>query len=340
MAQVINSFEIDASASFFFEEDLIHAQLIVQACDCLVVCRTRYSDGVNYLISLAQARGVKVLFDIDDFVFNADYVHLILSTLDQDFSHPNVWDFWFAYISRIGATLKLCDEAITTNEFLASEVVKFSSKPVHVIPNFLNKEQEFISKDIFSQKNKENFKRDENIHIGYFSGTPTHNKDFEIVTYALTQLMNKYEQLILRVAGYMELPSILDPYMTRIEIVPFQDFLSLQNCIGQTEINIVPLQNNIFTNCKSELKFFEASIVGTLSVASPLFVYNKLCESAPNTISLSNSFEWFQCLDRVIQKFDSNLFEETLLESYSFVCSKYLWSNQLSLIESAVFDMY
>jgi len=35
------------------------------------------------------------------------------------------------------------------------------------------------------------------------------------------------------------------------------------------EIVIAPLQENVFTNCKSELKYFEAAIVGTIPSYSP-----------------------------------------------------------------------
>jgi hypothetical protein len=54
----------------------------------------------------------------------------------------------------------------------------------------------------------------------------------------------------------------------RIEVVPLQDFINLQRSIVEVEIHIAPLQDNVFTNCKSDLKFFDAAICGILTLAS------------------------------------------------------------------------
>ena len=62
-------------------------------------------------------------------------------------------------------------------------------------------------------------------------------------------------------------------YRDRIEFYPLQDFMNFQRLIAEVEINIAPLQDNTFTNCKSELKFFEAAICGTLTLATPTFSF-------------------------------------------------------------------
>ena len=61
--------------------------------------------------------------------------------------------------------------------------------------------------------------------------------------------------------GFLDVGSALRGFGDRIDILPLADFLTLQTLIGSTGLNIVPLQTNIFTNCKSELKYFEAAIV-------------------------------------------------------------------------------
>src|SRR5262249_42092425 len=123
------------SATYFSFDELEALFSILDSLDVLVVCRCRYSDKLNRLITTARFKGKPVFFDIDDFVFDTSYAHMILQTLDQDLSHPNVWDHWFAYIGRLGAAMRICDRVITTNEFLSSLAQKFSQKPVSVIPN-------------------------------------------------------------------------------------------------------------------------------------------------------------------------------------------------------------
>ena len=126
----------------------------------------------------------------------------------------------------------------------------------HVIPNFLNREQLTYSATLLNDKQSNDYVRDATITIGYFSGTPSHNKDFRIIVEALTELLNQDERVRLWLVGFLDLPDSLKPYKTRITRHPLQDFINLQRLCAKTEINIVPLQDNRFTNSKSELKFF------------------------------------------------------------------------------------
>lgn len=336
MIQVLQRLSSNISASYFCNSDRDNMDSVIEIADVVIICRTKYTDNINRIISLAKAKGKKVLFDVDDFIFDTSYTHLILNTLDQDLSHPDVWDVWFAYIGRLGETLKLCDGAITTNEFLAERIKCFASKPVQIIPNFLNDEQMNVSSKIFQQKVNSGFKRDNKIHIGYFSGSPTHNKDLGLISNALIKLLDKYPNLVLRIVGHLDLKDSIKQYRSQIEFFPFLDFINLQNLIAETEINLMPLQDNIFTNCKSELKFFEASIVGTLSVASPTFTYANSIKDT-TTGYLANSFEWFDKLDSIISSIDDRC-SSILAASYHEAEKKYAWYNQLKLIEKVLLE--
>jgi len=93
----------------------------------------------------------------------------------------------------------------------------------------------------------------------------------------------------------MDFNDDLRDYRSRVEFVPFQDFINLQAVIGATEVNIVPLQDNPFTNCKSELKYFEAAVVGTVTIASPIYSFASAIDDGANGY-LANSYEWFNKL--------------------------------------------
>ena len=95
MIQALESGVGEVSAAYFCHDDLAHLELIVNRLDVLVICRTLYDNQVNTLVSMVKGRGKPVFFDIDDLVFNPDYTHLILNTLDQDMRHADVWNHWF-----------------------------------------------------------------------------------------------------------------------------------------------------------------------------------------------------------------------------------------------------
>ena len=103
MVQVLNDGKSrDVSASFFFLEDWARIDEIVDHADVLVICRSRYCHRTSQLVMKFKVQEKRVLFDIDDFVFDSSYAHLIMNTLDVDVDDPGTWDYWFSYIGRLG----------------------------------------------------------------------------------------------------------------------------------------------------------------------------------------------------------------------------------------------
>jgi glycosyltransferase involved in cell wall biosynthesis len=336
MIQVLREKGNDVSAAYFTYNELNDLEKVVDVADVLVVCRSRYNDKLDRVITKARNRGKPVFYDIDDRVFDTAYVHLILDTLNQDLNHPNIWDFWFAYTSRLGLALTLCDKVITTNEYLAARIQEFSHKPVSVIPNFLNKEQMEISDRIYQYKKSRRFKRNGQIHLGYFSGTPSHNKDFQVISDTLERLIEINPRIVIRVVGYLELRGTIQNHKSRLEFLPLHDFVNLQRLVGEVEVNLVPIQDNEFTNCKSELKYFEAGIVGTVTVASPIFTYARAIRDKENGF-LARSYEWYDKLSTLVTEIESlpTVAEKARIESEQ----KYAWYNQIGLIERTLFPV-
>ncbi len=301
MAQVVNADGGDVSAGYFFPGDLHRLDEIADLADLLVVCRTRYDQRVHHLIGAFHKRRKKVLFDTDDLVFDTRYLHLLMHTLDVDMENPQNWDTWFAYCSRVGATLRLCDGAIATNDRLAGHIQAFTDMPVAVIPNFINAEQLELSDRIFEAKRGVSPGEDGFIHLGYFSGSPSHNRDFGIAAPALEAALDENPSLALVVVGYIQAGPRLARFGERVRYFAFQDYLNLQRLIGSVEFNLMPLQANAFTHCKSELKFFEAAVVGTQSIASPTYTYGRSIRQGDNGY-LAQAHQWLTTIRRAVEE--------------------------------------
>ena len=67
--------------------------------------------------------------------------------------------------------------------------------------------------------------------------------------------------------------------------------MTLQKLVAWVGLNLVPLQYNTFTNCKSELKYFEAAIVGTQTIASPTYTYARAIQDGENGY-LAQAHQW------------------------------------------------
>ena len=297
MIQALETGKGDVSASFFQASEYEHIGEIIDAADAIVICRCRCIGSLLSLIVRAQRKGKRVLFDVDDLVINVDYIPLIMNTLNADVRDPSVMDWWYAYVGRMEATLKLCDGGITTNRHLADMIEAVSGKPCWVIPNFMNREQLEISARLFEEKQTNAFAHGEKVTLGYFSGSPSHKKDFDLVSATLAQSLEEFPQLRVAIAGYIELTPALQPYRNRVDYIPFQDFINLQRKVAGVDINLMPLQSNVFTNCKSELKYFEAGAVGTVSIASPTYTYSRAIRDGDNGF-LSKDHEWGQAIQR------------------------------------------
>jgi hypothetical protein len=334
MAQVLNSQPgVRYSASYFFQADLHAVSEIADQADVLVICRSGYNHRINQLITQFRNRGKPVYFDIDDFVFNTDYTHLVVNTLGLDKEDPRVWDDWFGMMSRMGQTLKMCDGAITTNSYLAQRIAEFSRLPVHVVPNFMNQEQIALSERLFAEKEASGFARDDSVCLGYFSGSPSHRFDFALVESALERVLEANPQTRLMVVGYIEAGPNLQRFGPRISYQPFQDYVNLQRLVAKVEFNLMPLQSNVFTNCKSELKYFESAVVGTLSIASPAVNYASAISDGDNGY-IARAHQWVDALQTAIQRM--NQYPEMARRAQADAHGKYAWQHQAPKILTAL----
>ena len=117
-----------------------------------------------------------------------------------------------------------------------------------MVPNFLNGLQLERSAEIRRTRHAAATVAMASRSIGYFSGTPTHNRDFELVSTALANVMTRHADVRLLIVGFLDIGSALRGFADRIDILPLTDFLTLQTLVGATGLNVVPLQTNIFSN--------------------------------------------------------------------------------------------
>ena len=326
------------SGAWFDHRDLIADDSFIDAADALVICRARYNAGIARMVARARARGVPVLFDCDDLVFDVERLHMLMDSLNLNQSSEVVWDDWFAKVSRVGVTMRLCDTFITTNQYLAGRGTEYEPRlRTAIVPNYLNRVQQELSQCYHRTKQESGWARDGRIHVGYFSGSPTHARDFAIVAPALCRLLGRDPRVVLRVVGFLDPDQELMRFRDRIEFYPLQDFLNLQRLIAEVEINVAPLQYNTFTNCKSELKYFEAAICGTLTLATPIFSFQNSITHG-KTGFLVPSHAWDLALEEALTLVEDKSRYETIATAASNqVQAAFGWDRHVDTIARAVF---
>ncbi|PHU40386.1 hypothetical protein CSX00_06355 [Pseudobutyrivibrio ruminis] len=281
---------IEWNGVYFFASEMKYLIEYIDIIDVLVIARFRWTQELSSLISKFKSYGIPVGFESDDMIFDNSEVGLIMNTLSVEESSER-YDYWFSYLGRMERTLQECDFGITTNDYLSKIMSEKTGKEAYVIKNFMNRLQLEVSDDYYEQKKRQ--ASSEKFVIGYFSGTPSHINDFRVVAPELINVLEQCPNAILRIVGFLTLPKGFEEYVEkgRVEQLQLVNFVDLQQLIAEVDVNIAPLMINRFTNCKSELKYFEAAAVGTITCATPTFTFNQSIKNGVDGYLL-NQGEW------------------------------------------------
>jgi glycosyltransferase involved in cell wall biosynthesis len=240
-------------------------------------------------------KGKAVLFDIDDLVFDTRFATLVASNLGYALEEEEL-NQWTAFISNIGTALKASDGVITSTAYLGGLIRDFTNQNVYVSSNTFNDAQRDVSEKV--QRAEPNSR---GIRLGYFSGSHSHSLDFAIIKSQLAAFLRESSSSTLTIAGHLALPSDFSEFGKRITTLPFMDFLDMQKALAAIDLNLVPLQDGPFTWSKSELKYFEAALVRTPTLASATPVFRKAITQGRNGY-LATGTEWLSTLRTIASR--------------------------------------
>jgi len=261
----------------------------------LVLFRAEYDRlaGITEVLAYARAAGMAVVYDIDDLLFDNSLVGRIDGLRRMGgFGRRR----FTAAITGNRRLLLACDRVTVSTAPLA-RAVEALGKPATVVPNGLNAEQLRVGEEIASRPRV----ADGLVRIGYFSGSRTHQRDFAECEAALLDALQDHPNARFRLVGYLELGPAWRRYDDRIERIALLPPAQLLRSIAETDINIAPLElGNPFCGAKSELKFFEAALVGVPTVASATEPFIAAIENGVSGFIACNSGEWRSAFDALI----------------------------------------
>ena len=137
--------------------------------------------------------------------------------------------------------------------------------------------------------------------ICYFSGSITHNEDFDLVIPSLVKIFEKYPQVYLKIAGILDVPNALDPYKERLITSGFVDWRELPAVMAECDIVLAPLVDTIFNRAKSENKWVEAALVKIPTIASNIGAFAEKIQNNETGILVNNTdAEWFKALNLLV----------------------------------------
>lgn len=257
----------------------------------IIIYRSPISPELLRLCHLAKEYGKPVFFDIDDLVFDTVYTDQLSYTQGLNSVEKGNYD---AGVRNYGYMLENCDGAITSTNQLQEELYKYQSK---VLLNRNLASDELIA--ISSQYIKDYSQTSDIVKIGYFSGSISHNENFELIKPAIKQLLTKYSNVQLHIVGILDIPQDMKPFENQIVTHDYVDWDKLPALISEVDINLAPLVDSIFNRAKSEIKWIEAALVKVPTVASKIGAFSDTVVDGETGL-LATDDQWFNKLEDLV----------------------------------------
>lgn len=316
LREQLQSLGHEAEVAEWFDEGNIDPRQCL-GFDVVVLYRLTMSPPIEQVIAQARESGQVLIFDTDDLIFEPD---LVESQRGVKNLPEEAQKFHVVGVQRYLATLLACDGVTTATPFLA-ELVSRRDRPAFVHRNALGAE-------MLAQANRLHQARqgrppNERIVIGYGSGTPTHEIDFEEAAPALRATLDRFAEVELWIVGPLTVPVSLTALGNRVRILPLTDWEDWFEVASRMDIAIAPLEmGNVFCRAKSEVKFIEAGALGVPLVASKIDPYEEAITQGADGLLAANDREWTEALASLVQ--DSALrvqmgeaARRTILQHYS-----------------------
>jgi glycosyltransferase involved in cell wall biosynthesis len=255
---------------------------------------------IGELISKARYFNKTVLFDIDDLVLAEEYVRDLpyFKTASKKES-----DLYMDGVRRMRATFDQCQFAITTTEALARELGRLG-KHVLVNRNVASEAMEKLSQIALEAKqSRQEIAENQQVRrvkIGYLSGSITHNADLGLIAPALREILEKHPKVDLRLIGLIDVPKELKVFGPRVEVRAMVKWQDLPEVIADLDINLAPLESNLFNEAKSENKWTEAALVQTVTVASRLGAFKEVIRHEETGLLCDTPQDWVEALTRLV----------------------------------------
>ncbi|MFZ2299563.1 MAG: glycosyltransferase [Candidatus Moraniibacteriota bacterium] len=255
--------------------------------------RVLYTPSIARLIARIKKQRKEIIFETDDLVYDPEF----LQHMDY-FTQMNALERKL-YENGVGGEIladpyvKVCT---TSTTFLAGKL-REKGKRVFVVRNKVSQQDVRMAEEILRDT-----KKDESmVRVAYLSGTPSHNKDFATIVPALTELFERYPSWRLVLVGPLDTSDQLRKFSDRIEHVPFLPRKQYFERVAQMDITLAPLEiGNPFCEAKSELKWFEAGLVGVPTVAAATGTFRAAITDGVDGYVAATTEEWIEKIGKLI----------------------------------------
>ena len=273
--------------------DIIHINQLrlrdINQYNALIFHRPYYNTKLYDILNTASRLSILTIADYDDLIFEPNYV-----------------DYSPAVINGMNSNLARRRAESYENAFFLFTHFWLSTSPLKDI--VLNKLPSANATVIYNMipsrwvnmvKHSKAHSKFEKKTIKYMPGTKHHDHDFDLISDALSELLHQNKNISLEIVGPLNFDESIFP-KTQLTLTPSVRYEYLPKLIDKSWITLAPLENNIFNQCKSALKFWESAVFSVPVLASPIHDMQRL--ENPGLLICHNTTEWINSINKLINQ--------------------------------------
>jgi glycosyltransferase involved in cell wall biosynthesis len=267
--------------------------------DSIIFCRCEANYQTVCAINFAKQIGKKVLADIDDLDFTNDFP-APLSTYGGTISvklHRSLKN----QARKSSFFLSKCETIITSTKALkdAASQEFGDNINIEILPNLPPPALETISNLIPSFRSLKGAKVPGSML--FTSGTLAHKGIWnEELAPALANIFEQYIDSSLTIIGKIDIPPILSKFKDKIVQVQYCDYNTYIEHMRKCSILLVPLEIHKTTDCKSAIKWMEASLCDLATICSPSKAYMGNATNEENILTASGKLGWEKQISKLL----------------------------------------
>lgn len=281
-AEALELLGIDVDVRHYRDPDVPR---LVAAADVLVVYRVPATRQVLDLIVDARGSGTPVVFDVDDLIFDeaiAEEIPALRLLPEEERS------LWLQGVRRYRRTMEACDGYIGSTQMLVDHAREHVRMPAARFDNGVGLALGRASDEALQRSRRPGPPR-----IGYLSGTTTHDEDWFFVEPAVAAVLEARPSVELVLGGHLPASELEARFPGRVQRVPFLGWTELPDVLRDLDVNLAPLApGSRFNEAKSAIKWLEAALTSTPTVASPTGPFSDAITDGVNGFLAGTTGEW------------------------------------------------
>ena len=275
------------------QSDYFRAKSYLQVSTGLIFYRARFSAEFRALVTEARRCGVKTYYDLDDPIFSPEIYAGNSNLLNLTWRERKGL---VAHADKYRAAMAQADVLIASTPQLARAMEFALSKPAFLWRNLLDDDMQSLSATILSEAKRPDRS---GFTIFYGSGSRAHDVDFGQISQVLRDFLEEFAEAKLHLYGHLGSHQTKNFPEARVQISPFSSYRDYLRCLADADVSVIPLELSEFNQCKSVVRFLDASAVNVPSIASACGDYKNIPEGAAGLTLCSDQKAWASALKRI-----------------------------------------